>query len=150
MNNKINGWPIFTLIELLVVIAIIAILASMLLPALRKSRDMARRIECMGQMKQIGAAFLYYIEDNEGYLPGSNATKADGWRYGLTENDYAPIKIILGKKVSPDYVGCPVTEAENQYWIRAMNFNASYQKMSNFKKTSSTFTLFSRHKLQEE
>ena len=54
----------FTLIELLIVIAIIAILAAMLLPALNATRDKARAITCLNQLKQLNYAFSGYLSDN--------------------------------------------------------------------------------------
>ena len=58
----------FTLIELLVVIAIIAVLMAILMPSLRKAKDMARRISCGSRLRQWGNAIQMYTNDNDGRL----------------------------------------------------------------------------------
>ena len=72
----------FTLIELLVVIAIIAILASMLLPALGRAREKARQADCASKLKNLGLASAMYEGDFEKLVPFSG-NSAGGWNYPL-------------------------------------------------------------------
>src|SRR5437588_7739 len=73
----------FTLIELLVVIAIIAILAAILFPVFARARENARRTACISNVKQIGLAWMMYVQDYDETFPPSNTINGANaeWQY---------------------------------------------------------------------
>ncbi len=100
----------FTLVELLVVIGIIALLISILLPALSKARESGNRVACLSNMRQIGMAFLQYLNDNKDRFPrpASSVTEED-WIYWQPARKQEDSRIVpyLGGSFLPKVFRCP-------------------------------------------
>jgi len=97
----------FTLVELLVVIAIIALLAALLLPALARAKEHARRVKCLSNVKQVALAFKHFAVDTSGFYPW-HIDSSEGGTYGpLAGEPWRHFLAISNELDTPKILVCP-------------------------------------------
>ena len=136
----------FTLIELLVVIAIVAILSAMLLPALKRARESARRAVCTSNLRQIYLSATFYYGNNNASLPRApkevwhNARSGSQWsvydhKHTGTDNPTGWYTFLSQEYVTTDMVSCPSMDRPihgkswKGWWGAALSYGYRYNSL---------------------
>ena len=109
----------FTLVELLVVLAIIAILTSILIPALAQAQDSARRVKCSGNLRNFGQSMHIYANENKGRLPAHPAPSNWLWDIPRATHD-----VLVKFGMQRDNFYCPSND--RQHVGRLWNFTPQF------------------------
>ncbi len=140
----------FSLIELLVVIAVISVLLSILIPSLRKARQVASRVSCAHNLKQIGLGMAMYLNDHESTYPCATDPVSDdpvywlwmgrGWRRWV--KPYLGVSIDVN---NPSVLLCPEDRAdpelfESTSYAYSMTFYHSPQQIDKMNEEAETYS----------
>lgn len=131
----------FTLIELLVVISIIAILAGMLLPALKKAREQGHSILCKGNLKQVGTAFLNYSTDFNENIMYDKTPYPEYWSGDISNRVWGELLGNMGPHSQLDY-GVKIGTLANKNSGYGRNILCPSQKYDNFSYSDYTANLW--------
>lgn len=146
---------IFTIIELLIVIGVIAVLISMLLPALNKAREKVKSIECLNRYKQLGLAFNLYSSDYSGYFPAciniSTGTNYNPDATGAGMDNYVWDWMLFPYFNTQNLLYCPLYAKfydgnhHTRTYIMGMHIGDNFIKIAKIKKPSKVELLGERH-----
>jgi prepilin-type N-terminal cleavage/methylation domain-containing protein len=122
----------FTLIEVLVVIAVVAVLFSLVIPSLAKSKAKAQRIQCNGFLKNVGLAFRIFSTDMTNYFPFQLSTNFGGSREYLSEASqlWRQFAVISNELSIPVIVRCPADRERSE--VRDWSSFSNNQHLSYF------------------